>query len=272
MEPNSNPQFLVNRIEQELLTGQPPALQDAASDLRLLIEERPHHALEIIREINNKVQQVDQDGGGACIARQNGMIEIYDQTTGETLPAAAMPRNHGFGGQMAPYNNEAYAQTSGAEVPNANYSGSPDPVATYRQWQSRPTAGYPVAAETPQGLPNHCYEPPNLSGLDSTYAPPVLPDLSPAECQRAQKIADDLKIGDYGALQGAKYQLEGMVKDNPELAQAVIDRANYEAEQAGARNQISQSDGWIIINNPYDFNGPAVNVGLLGGAPEANWQ
>jgi hypothetical protein len=101
------------------------------------------------------------------------------------------------------------------------------------------------------------------AGQFSGSEQPQAVTLSPDDCNRADKVSGDLRRGDDGALQGAVTQLQGMMKDDPDRAIAVINKANEESFGAPADISIIGND--VRINNY--ITGQMVDVGSLGGTP-----
>jgi hypothetical protein len=99
---------------------------------------------------------------------------------------------------------------------------------------------------------------------------PLLPSLSGDDMNRAAKVSGDLRRGDHGAMEGAVYQLQGMVKDNPALAEALIQQ--IQSESYGAPAQIIQNGQRVELVN--SVTGERMEVGRLGGCnavvPEAS--
>jgi hypothetical protein len=95
--------------------------------------------------------------------------------------------------------------------------------------------------------------------FSSSEQPPYVA-LSPDDCNRADKVSGDLRRGDDGSLRGAVTQLQGMMKDDPERAIAVINKANQESYGAPANISITGND--VQINN-YG-TGQTIDAGSMG--------
>ncbi len=81
------------------------------------------------------------------------------------------------------------------------------------------------------------------------WAMPPEVSLTPADLDRAGKISGDLRRGDFNAMRGASFQLEGMIKDEPARAIAVI--ADALANSHGAPAYITYTpDGKVYVVNP----------------------
>jgi hypothetical protein len=101
--------------------------------------------------------------------------------------------------------------------------------------------------------------PPGLDGTKFGCEEEPLPAvvLTGADYERGNKVVADLKIGDPGALEGAKVQLQGMIEEDPVRAQTLINYIN--AESQGAPAQILRHGHNVEIVN--DVTGQVVHAG-----------